>query len=125
MTAAAASVLAGLAVALRPVRRVEVEGPSMVPALAPGDRLLVVRTGRRHRNRIGVGDVVVVPDPRQPDRLLVKRVAGATADHVTLEGDNAAASTDSRTFGPAARTQIWGRAVFRYHPKPVGTLRNR
>ena len=120
MTAATASVAAALAL-LTLVRRVEVDGLSMVPTVAPGDRLLVVRVPR---GRSRPGDVVVVPDPRRPRRLLVKRVVSATARDLVLEGDNTGASTDSRVFGPAPRRQVWGRAVYRYHPRPVGTLRS-
>jgi signal peptidase I len=51
-----------------------VEDVSMVPALAPGDRLWVdPRALRRRPPR--VGEVVVLPDPGVPARWLVKRVA--------------------------------------------------
>jgi nickel-type superoxide dismutase maturation protease len=94
-----------------PLSRVEVRGDSMRPALEPGDRLLVVR-GRAVR----VGDVVAVDDPRQPGRTMVKRVAGCGDDGVTVLGDNAGASTDSRAFGPVAPGAVRGRAVYRYLP---------
>lgn len=83
----------------------------MAPTLDPGDRLLVLRT-----RRLQPGDVAVVPDPRVPARLVVKRVVDASAGGVTLRGDNPEASTDSRTFGPVAMTTVRGRAVYRYHP---------
>jgi signal peptidase I len=66
---AAASALAALA-AWRLLRRVEVEGDSMRPTLLAGDRLLVLR-----RRRARPGHLVVLADPRQESRLLVKRVA--------------------------------------------------
>ena len=94
----------------RPVRRVEVAGDSMLPALEPGDRLLVLR--RRAR----VGDVVAVVDPRRPDRTMVKRVAARGPEGVTVLGDNPAASTDSRLLGPVAAAVVRGRAVYRYFP---------
>lgn len=56
-------------------RRVEVHDRSMVPTLLPGDRLLVDRTAYRHRLP-EVGDVVVLLDPGNSARWLVKRVAG-------------------------------------------------
>jgi nickel-type superoxide dismutase maturation protease len=83
----------------------------MLPQLAPGDRLLVVRTGRAR-----VGDVVAVTDPRTPDRTIVKRVAAVGRDGITVLGDNAAASTDSRQLGPVAAGAVRGRAVYRYFP---------
>ncbi len=81
----------------------------MWPTLLAGDRLLVVR-GLRPRP----GRLIVVADPRQPTRLLVKRVAATTAGGVTVLGDNPAASTDSRSFGPVQRVR--GRPLYRYHP---------
>jgi nickel-type superoxide dismutase maturation protease len=95
-----------------PVTRVEVEGTSMAPALLPGDRLLVLRPGR-----VMVGDVVALSDPRMPARAMVKRVAALGPDGVTVLGDNAAASTDSRSLGPVPPAAIKGRVVYRYLPE--------
>jgi nickel-type superoxide dismutase maturation protease len=96
----------------RPVRRVEVVGPSMGPALLPGDRLLVLRGGRARP-----GDVVALADPREPARVIVKRVAAVGPEGITVLGDDASASTDSRTFGPVRPAAIRGRAVYRYAPE--------
>jgi nickel-type superoxide dismutase maturation protease len=97
----------------RAARRVEVEGPSMLPTLAPGERLLVARgPGARLR----AGDLVVVHDPEVPERLLVKRVVSLGDAGVVVAGDNAAASRDSRAFGPVARALVVGRAWYRYWP---------
>jgi nickel-type superoxide dismutase maturation protease len=109
----AAAVAAGVAVILRRVRRVIVEGSSMEPILAPGDRLVVAPV-----LRLRPGDIVAVPDPRHPRRLLVKRVL--SVDHhrrlVAVAGDNRDHSTDSRTFGPLPRGAVVGRVVYRYAP---------
>ena len=96
---------------LRRVRRVEVDGDSMRPTLVPGDRLVVL-AGRRAR----VGDLVTLPDPRAPDREVVKRVARVAGGTVEVTGDNPGASTDSRTFGPVPASSIGGRVVYRYLP---------
>ena len=98
-----------------PLGRVEVVGDSMLPALAPGDRLVVVRGARA--GRAGVGEIVAVTDPRTPGRTLVKRVAARRSEGVIVLGDNPAASTDSRALGPVAETAIRGRAVYRYFPE--------
>ena len=91
---------------------VEVRGRSMAPALLPGDRLLLARLARPPR----VGEVVVAPDPRQPQRELIKRVAEADRESVTLRGDNPASSTDARTFGAVPVVSVRWRVVLRYWP---------
>lgn len=107
-----AACLLVVASALRRVVRVEVDGHSMAPALQAGDRVVVVR-GLAPR----AGDVVAVPDPRRPSRLLVKRVRSVGADAgLELAGDNARASTDSRAFGAVASSEVVGRVVWRYWP---------
>jgi len=107
---------AATALAARVVRRVEVTGDSMTPTLRAGDRLVVLAPPWGARPE--PGDVVAVPDPRAPGRLLVKRVAAV--DHargtVDVRGDAPGASTDSRTFGPVPRASVVGRAVYRYAP---------
>jgi nickel-type superoxide dismutase maturation protease len=106
----AASALAVL-VGTRWLRRVQVSGPSMLPTLQDGDRLLV-----RVCRRLRVGDVVVIHDPDEPARLVVKRVAAISDEGITVLGDNAAASRDSRTYGPVQRQLVFGRAWWRYYP---------
>lgn len=95
----------------RRFERVEVRGVSMAPTLLPGDRLLVLRT-----RRLRQGDLAVVPDPREPTRGLVKRVAAVWDGAVVVRGDNADASTDSRAFGPVPAEALRGRAIYRYAP---------
>jgi nickel-type superoxide dismutase maturation protease len=94
-------------------RRIAVHGDSMVPSLQPGDRLLLVPAWGLRK-----GEVIAVRDPRDPDRLLVKRVSAIDrrASLVTVLGDNPGASTDSRAFGPVARRSVAGRVVYRYAP---------
>jgi len=101
-----------LALAASRVVRVEVRGLSMLPELAPGDRLVALR-GRRG---LRPGHLVVARDPRQGARTLVKRVAEAGGPGLVLLGDNPGASTDSRDFGPVPRRLVVGRVVYRYWP---------
>lgn len=77
------------------VRRVTIEGYSMAPTYLPGERLTAFRRWRR----IHEGDVVVVRDPRNPSRWLLKRCVERVGSLLDLRGDNAQASTDSRDFG--------------------------
>ncbi|MGA3214275.1 MAG: nickel-type superoxide dismutase maturation protease [Acidimicrobiales bacterium] len=101
-------------------RRVVVEGVSMVPALAPGDRLLVVNLGRPRE-----GDIVALRDPTEPGRLLVKRLTAFLPSGIEVLGDNQEASRDSRHFGPVAPSDLLGTAVYRYFPPArAGSLRH-
>ena len=95
--------------------RVAVEGDSMRPTLEPGDWLLTDPDAFAHTLPV-VGDLVLVPDPRMPERLLVKRVAEAEGAELFVAGDAAAASTDSRTFGRVSAGRLEGRPWFRYWP---------
>ncbi len=110
VTALAVAFVAGAAWR-RTVRRVVVEGASMVPTLLPGDRLVVVRLGRSLP-----GDLVALRDPDQPARLLVKRVSAIGPGGLEVRGDNEAASRDSRSFGSVPAPDVFGRAVYRYFP---------
>jgi nickel-type superoxide dismutase maturation protease len=103
------------------LRRVIVDGASMAPGIVAGDRLLIARLRPR------VGDVVAVRDPRQRERIIVKRVQALDAGGpLRVIGDNASESTDSRTFGPVPRDLYLGRAVYRYAPAPrAGRLSRR
>ena len=92
------------------MRAVLVQGASMLPALREGDCLLV-RPGARVR----VGDVVVARFPARPDLLVVKRAVRPVGELWWVEGDNAAATDDSCTYGPA---RVLSRVVLRYWPLP-------
>jgi nickel-type superoxide dismutase maturation protease len=101
-------------VARRHFLRLEVEGLSMVPFLAPGDRVLVLRT-----DQVAVGDVIAFRDPDGTDAVLVKRLSGIDRSALRVEGDNPGASRDSRHFGPVPRSALVGRVLWRYwspHP---------
>jgi mitochondrial inner membrane protease subunit 1 len=89
----------------------------MVPTLMPDDRVLVWRGLGPLRPPIRVGDLVAMVDPRDPDRVMVKRVAGRTGNDVLVRGDNEEASTDSRHFGPVSPAALRGRVIYRYLPE--------
>jgi len=84
----------------------------MEPALRAGDWIVVSGLGRPPR----VGEIVLVRDPREPERLMLKRVAAVADGRCTVLGDRPEESTDSRTFGPVGLADVLGRAVFRYGP---------
>lgn len=85
---AASTVLAlvlGLAVHRRLGFVAKVESVSMVPALAPGQRLLVRRQGAARR--LHRGDVVVV-DSAELRRPVIKRVVGLPGERVDVGADS-------------------------------------
>jgi len=117
-TALGSCVVVTVLVTRRLFQRVQVEGASMMPALAHGDRLVVVRAGSPL-----VGDLVALHDPDEPSRLLVKRVVAVLPAGLEVRGDNQVASRDSRSFGLVAPSAVIGRAVYRYFPPTrVGLL---
>jgi phage repressor protein C with HTH and peptisase S24 domain len=89
-----------------------VEGPSMLPALSPGD-CLVVST----RRPVRPGAVVVARFAGRPELLVVKRAVRPVDDLWWVEGDNPQMSDDSRVHGPA---QVLAVALLRYWPLRTG-----
>ncbi|MFF9148495.1 S26 family signal peptidase [Streptomyces sp. NPDC014861] len=116
-----------LALLRRCLSRLRIDGPSMMPALRDGQRVLVLRTGAV---RLRTGRIVLVAPPEglvRPRRgaagrppLVVKRIAALAGEpvppevcaaagvaegalvppgRVALLGDNPAFSTDSRFWG--------------------------
>jgi len=89
----------------------------MRPILEPGDWLLADPDAYAVAPP-GVGDLVLVPDPRLPERLLVKRVAEVHdgGRELFVTGDAPDASTDSRAFGSVSTSMVQGRPWFCYWP---------
>jgi len=97
----------------------------MRPTLEPGDWLLADPDAYAEAPP-GVGDLVLVPDPRATSRLLVKRVAEVhdCGRELFVAGDAHDASTDSRTFGSVSASTVEGRPWFRCWPlKRAGRIR--
>lgn len=82
-----------------------VEGLSMVPTFAPGERLLV-----RYGGTFTIDDVVLV---QRPDQIDVKRINKVFDDRVYVIGDNLDVSIDSRHYGPIEHNQVLAKVVWR------------
>jgi signal peptidase I len=104
-----------------------VDGGSMRPTLAQGDRVLVLPPALLRPRR---GAVVVLPDPRTPERTTIKRVAALPGERLRVEGtelvaganqlivlgDDPGASTDSRVYGPVAAADVRAVAITAIRP---------
>ncbi|MBD9731765.1 nickel-type superoxide dismutase maturation protease [Streptomyces sp. H28] len=90
----------------------EVTGPSMVPTLHHGDRLLV-----HYGARVRPGDVVVLRHPFQQDLLVVKRATERREGGWWVRGDNTYAGGDSTDYGTVPDELVLGRVRFRYRPR--------
>lgn len=112
-----------------------IEGISMKPTLNPDNSLgwtdfvLIWKYGVKNAEKLHVGDVVLLRSPKNPDRILVKRVLGVEGDeiitrspyprptakipasHLWVEGDNVFHSIDSNTFGPISVGLVLGKAT--------------
>jgi signal peptidase I len=82
---------------------------SMSPALMPGDRLLT--TGRPPT----VGEIAVFPQPNDPTRWLVKRVAAGPGSDVSLVGSRLEISVHGQAgvvvaIPPEHRSRDWSLA---------------
>ncbi|MFG2998071.1 nickel-type superoxide dismutase maturation protease [Streptomyces sp. NPDC048340] len=91
----------------------EVTGPSMVPTLLHGDRLLV-----RYGAPVRPGDVVVLRHPFQQDLLVVKRAAERRPGGWWVLGDNPYNETgDSTVYGAVPAELVLATAVLRFRPR--------
>ncbi|EED80421.1 predicted protein, partial [Postia placenta Mad-698-R] len=109
-------------------------GPSMLPTMSVTGEV-VWENRMITPDRLSRGDLVTYVSPLDPTRLVCKRLIGLPGDvvcvdptgtlapstehvvvpknHVWLIGDNAAASRDSRVYGPVSMALIKGRLVAR------------
>jgi nickel-type superoxide dismutase maturation protease len=98
-----------------PFGAAEVTGPSMVPTLQHGDRLVV-----QYGARVRPGDVVVLRHPFQQDLLVVKRAAERREGGWWVLGDNAYAGGDSTDYGTVPEELVLGKVRLRYRPLEGG-----
>ncbi|MEU5097321.1 nickel-type superoxide dismutase maturation protease [Streptomyces sp. NPDC020996] len=98
--------------ALLPFGVAEVTGPSMVPTLRHGDRLVV-----QYGARIRPGDVIVLRHPFQQDLLVVKRAAERRDGGWWVLGDNSYAGGDSTDYGTVPEDLVLGKVRLRYRPR--------
>ncbi|MEU5372557.1 nickel-type superoxide dismutase maturation protease [Streptomyces sp. NPDC005951] len=99
----------------RPLRVVEVTGPSMVPTLYHGDLLLV-----QYGVPVRPGDVVILRHPFQQDLLVVKRAVERRPGGWWVRGDNTFAGGDSTDYGVVPEELVLARVRARYRPPAKG-----
>lgn len=90
--------------------RIAVHGHSMAPTLHDGDWLVAATRGRFRS-----GDIVVARDPRQRERLIVKRIADVEADsEIVLESDHPAHAGE--LIGPVHASDVLATVTLVYWP---------
>jgi phage repressor protein C with HTH and peptisase S24 domain len=82
-----------------------IEGLSMLPSYAPGERVVV-----KYNAQFAEGDVVLVDFETRVD---IKRVKKVELDQVFIEGDNQAVSVDSRQYGSVKRDRVIAKVIYR------------
>lgn len=88
---------------------IRIEGPSMLPVLANGDRVVVDPSVMPK-----IGDIAVAYHPYKKNVSIVKRIVDILPDgRFVLLGENLDESTDSRSFGTIAAADIFGKVVGR------------
>ena len=95
---------------------VSVEGNSMLPTCAPGDKLLIKWRGS-DLQPLHVGEVVVIE--REGEQLLKRIVRYEIGGHtgqgmVSVEGDNKDESIDSRHWGAIPSRFVKARVIFKF-----------
>ena len=101
-------------------RRMGVDGSSMHPTLRDGDQVLVAPRAYRHRTP-APGEVVALRHPYRQGVVVIKRVQRVDDDgRMVVLGDNAEASTDSRSFGRPPLDHLVGRVT-----SLLGTVKSR
>lgn len=99
---------------LRLRKRKRISGASMFPLLKSGDEVLVNHRAYRRKSPT-LGDIVLARHPQRPDFPIIKRITALSGDDAYfLSGDNAAESTDSRSFGAIKRQAIIGHVICRF-----------
>lgn len=93
-------------------RRYRATGRSMLPAVRPGDHLLVDPSAYAVADPVP-GDIVVAAHPWVRDKTVIKRVGSIHSGRIFLTSDNPDEGADSRSFGTVAVDRVLGRVTSR------------
>jgi len=110
-------------------------GPSMLPSIDVEGEVALEIMFYYHIWPFARGELVTLPSPLDPSRIVCKRILGLPGDivcvdptglkapstehvfvpkgHLWLVGDNASISRDSRDYGPVSMALVGGRVVAR------------
>lgn len=115
--------------------KMKMEGPSMLPTFnAEGDIVIEDRFSIKFfPSKIERGELVTLKSPIEPNRVVCKRIIGLPGDvvcvdptgekapstehiiipkgHIWVSGDNAAASRDSRDYGPVSMSLLQSKII--------------
>lgn len=88
--------------------RFRVQDGSMEPTLKSGDYVIVNRLSYVFR-KPSLGDVVVVRNPEDKEKFLIKRIQEIKNSEYFVIGDNKELSRDSRHFGAIKKDLLIGK----------------
>ena len=96
---------------LLPVAKYTIVGTSMLPALKPGDTVLVNKLAYLF-SPPKIGEIVILKDPRDK-RIIIKRIEKIENGLYSVRGDNKKASTDSLEYGMLKKKNIIGKVIYK------------
>ncbi len=95
---------------ISPILKFQVQEDSMLPALKPGDVVLVNKLSTP-----GVGDVIVLKNPEDQKMLLIKKIQKVDDRKYFVMGNDLKKSRDSRHFGLVEKKDIIGKVFYVVH----------
>ena len=93
-----------------PIIKFKVKEKSMEPAIKEGSILFISRYHYLFR-KPKVGEIIILRDPTNVKRFIIKRVEETKGNKVFVVGDNRSESIDSRQFGWIEINNIIGKVL--------------
>ena len=94
-----------------PIVHFKIKDKSMEPTFKEGDYILVNRLAYLF-SKPSKGDVIVLENPKEKNKFLVKRISTIGSGKYFVAGDNEKYSQDSRHFGLINKSLIVGKLLF-------------
>ncbi len=80
----------------------------MEPTLRDGDWLIYKPLKFIQYNQLNSGSIILLKHPKEPNKIIIKRIFSEKSYGIDVRGDNPLSSTDSRQFGLIQKESIIG-----------------